>query len=147
MQPAKPILVKLTDIADIVRGDNKTSYQAGTCYFYLSATDRQVHYCAQNEVLSDRCAIILPKEKCNLTYLLIVLEEFTPEFMHKYVGQAINLSFQQLEKFELNYHSDYAVQEWVVEQLRPVREAMEHEKRMIEQVRQFKKYMLSKMFI
>lgn len=119
MQRTEPVLVKLTDVADIVRCDGKTRYPQGTCYFYASATDKQPHFLEEEEILSDRCAVVVPKQKCHPMYLFIVLEYFSPAFMHKYVSNLINLPLNRFKHFEMLWFYDYAMQERIIEAIKP----------------------------
>ena len=147
MQRAELISVKLTDVADIVRCDGKTLYPKGTVYLYASATDKQVHFLEeQDEVLPDRCIVIIPKDKCHPIYLFQVLDYFAPAFMHRYVGNAINLPVERLKHFKLKWQSDYAEQERIGKRLQPMREAILEKKKTLEQLEKFKKCLFDVFF-
>lgn len=141
--------VKLTDIAYIERAVKDRVYPAGTVYIQVSACRRagldQFFLTSEAGPLESKYAVILPKERTDSVYMVEVLNLNADSFMYKYVGTNINIQLDSFKWFELEWHPNYETQKNIGLIMTKMREEDEREEQTIEDLKDFKKWMLSEM--
>ena len=142
--------VKLYDIADIERCRNGVIYPKGTCYIQVSACAKKSaekwHITETSGELEGKYAAVRPKVPCIPLYLREALEFTAEEFFSRYIGSNINIQTELFRYYELPFYYDLYDQQTVLDVLRPIRESIIVEERIIRNVNEFKKYHLEKMF-
>ena len=143
--------VKLYDIADIERCRNGVVYPQGTCYIQVSACAKNSaekwHITETKEELEGKYAAVRPKVPVIPLYLREALEFTAEEFFCRYIGSNINIQTGLFRYYVLPFYYDLRDQQTVLDVLRPLRESIKAEESYIENIKQFKKYGMEKMFV
>lgn len=121
-------------------------YKAGTCYIKLSAVDEFVGQIESSGEIESRYAALEPREGINADYLYIAISRAFPEFLRRY-RTTINLQFDTLKNFEVYWHENVEQQNYVVEQIKLINDAIQMLEQQIECEKGMKKWYLSKMMV
>lgn len=121
-------------------------YKAGTCYIKLSAVDEFVGQIKTDSEIESRYAAIEPQEGTDTDYLYIAVNKEFPEFLRRY-RTTINLQFDTLKYFELDWHDGKEQQEYVVKQIENIDREIKILERQIAEEKELKKWYLSKLLI
>ena len=121
-------------------------YKAGTCYIKLSAVDEFVGQIESIGEIESRYAALEPREGINADYLYIAISRAFPEFLRRY-KTTINLQFDTLRYFELDWHDDEKQQQYVVKQIARIDREIEILEQKIDNEKELKKWYLSKMMV
>lgn len=132
------------DLCNVERAVPGKIYKAGSCYIKLSAVDEFVGQINEEEKIDSRFAVFEPKEKINADYLYIAIQRCFPEFLRRY-RTTINLQFDCLKHFALNWHEDKKAQGYVVEAIKAVDLEIALITRQIEEEQELKRWYLAKM--
>ena len=90
--------------------------------------------------------MVTPCDKFIPEYFFIVVERGLPEFIHKYLT-TINLQVDTLNFYRISYHEDPEDQRMVVCAYDEVKQAIEEEERIIEALKELKKFYLNGMIM
>lgn len=139
-------ITNINDIADVERAVNGKIYQSGCTLMPLSAAKSSplVYHGARGPV-ETRYAVIQPHEDVNPEYLFTIIERAYPRFKAKYMT-TINMQFGQLKFLMVDYHPDRQTQEYVANMVRQVFMLEEQERKIIEELKEQKRYYLGTMF-
>ncbi len=141
--------VKLIDIADVKRAANQI-YKKDTIYIQVSAAKRSnlkmFYRLDKDAILESKYAVIVPRIEIDAEYLENILEICAAEWHHKYVGKSINIQMSAFNEFELEYHTDLETQAYIKSMIQGFDVAIQKEKRFIEEAKNYKRYLLNKMF-
>lgn len=141
--------VKLIDIADVKRAANQI-YKKDTIYIQVSAAKRSnlkmFYRLNKDAILESKYAVIIPKIEMDVEYLENILELRAAEWHHRYVGKSINIQMSAFNEFELEYHTDLETQAYIKSMMQGFDVAIQKEKRFIEEAKNYKRYLLNKMF-
>lgn len=139
-------ITNINDIADVERAVNGKIYQSGCTLMPLSAAQSSplVYHGARGPV-ETRYAVIQPHEDVNPEYLFTIIERAYPRFKAKYMT-TINMQFGQLKFLMVDYHPDRQTQEYVANMVRQVFMLEEQERKIIEELKEQKRYYLGTMF-
>lgn len=132
------------DLCNVERAVPGKIYKAGSCYVKLSAVDEFVGQIAEKGKIDNRCAVFEPKEKINTAYLYIAIQRCFPEFLRRY-RTTINLQFDCLKHFALDWHNDKKAQEYVTETIKAVDKEIALINRQINEEKELKRWYLNKM--
>lgn len=127
------------------RAQNNKIYPKGAIYTALSASDGIVYQLYEDGYISDRYAVFIPKTKYINVFYEIFCESFEP-FYQKY-NQGINFAFDNFKFFDFAEItlSDKELQE-MEEALKENNNLIDNKKLLIQQMKAFKDFCLSKMF-
>ena len=127
------------------RAQNNKIYPKGTIYIALSASDGIAHQLQEDGYISDRYAVFLPKTKYINVFYEIFCESFEP-FYQRY-NQGINFAFNNFKFFDFAEItlSDKELQKWE-EALKEIDHLIDNERLLIQQMKGFKDFCLSRMF-
>lgn len=142
----KTNIVKLKEICEIRRCDG-SKMQKGTIYLRVSASDKKVKILEEEKELESKFAHIEQKEKrMSQEFLYHCLERTEDVFYKKFVGTNINIQIESIGEWEIEITDDKQLQETIVNTMREIEQAEEKERKQIEELKNFKKVMLSKLF-
>lgn len=137
--------VNINEICNVERAVSGKIYKAGTCFVKLSASDEFVGQIREPGEIESRYAALEPKDSVNGAYLHIAVSRAFPGFLRRY-RTTINLQFDTLEHFFVDWHDDKDAQDYIVSTVGMVgREIREIEKQ-IECEKEMKRWYLRKMF-
>lgn len=136
----------VNEICNVERAVSGKTYKAGTCFIKLSAVDESVGQIREPGMIDSRYAALEPKAKINTAYLFIAVRRAFPDFLRQY-RTTINLQFDTLKHFVIDWHDDEDAQAYVVDQIRTVDSAIEYLENMIEREKEMKRWYLSKMMV
>ena len=127
------------------RAQNNKIYPKGTIYTPLSASDGIAYQLQEDGYISDRYAVFIPKTKYINVFYEIFYESFEP-FYQKY-NQGINFAFDNFKFFDFAEItlSDKELQK-MEEALKEINHLIDNKKLLIQQMKVFKDFFLSKMF-
>lgn len=139
-------MTNIYDIADVERAVNGKIYPAGCTLMPLSAAQSSplVYHneCGQVET---RYAVIQPHADVNTEYLFTIIERAYPKFKAKYMT-TINMQFGQLKFLMVDYHPERETQDYVASMVHQVHMLEEQEQKIIEELKEQKRYYLGTMF-
>ncbi len=138
--------ININDICNVERAISGKEYRAGTCYIKLSAVDEFVGRIDKDGEIDSRFAVFEAKEKVNSEYLYIAISRAFPEFLRRN-RTTINLQFDTLKNFVIDWHESEKQQNYVVEQITLIDDAIEMLEQQIECEKSMKKWYLSKMMV
>lgn len=138
--------ININDICNVERAISGKEYRAGTCYIRLGAVDEFVGRIDKDGEIDSRFAVFEAKEKVNSEYLYIAISRAFPEFLRRY-RTTINLQFDTLRYFELDWHDDEKQQQYVVKQIARIDREIEILEQKIDNEKELKKWYLSKMMV
>lgn len=138
--------ININDICNVERAISGKEYRAGTCYIRLGAVDEFVGRIDKDGEIDSRFAVFEAKEKVNREYLYIAISRAFPEFLRRY-RTTINLQFDTLKNFVIDWHESEKQQNYVVEQITLIDDAIEMLEQQIECEKSMKKWYLSKMMV
>lgn len=136
----------LGDVAEIRRARGE-KYPAGTIYIQVSATHGEIEMLEEEGVLEGKYAVIIPKIDVVPLYFFNMLTRAAPEFMHKYVGKNINIQVGDLRHMKVRLHDSFETQLAICEVFSKIDEAVAHDERIIETLKEAKKVALHNMFV
>ena len=90
--------------------------------------------------------MIEPKEEINTAYLYIAIERRFPEFLRRY-RTTINLQFDALKHFVIDWHKDERAQEYVVNAIGTMNREIDLVDLQIAHEKELKRWYLRKMMI
>ena len=125
------------------RAQNNKIYPKGTIYTPLSASDGIAHQLQEDDYLSDRYAVFIPKTKYINVFYEIFCESFEP-FYQKY-NQGINFAFDNFKFFDFPEIDTKQIEE-MEETLKKINNLIDNESLLIQQMKGFKDCCLDKMF-
>lgn len=139
-------MTNIYDIADVERAVNGKNYPEGCTLMPLSAAQSSplVYHGARGPV-ETRYAVIQPHEDVNPEYLFTIIERAYSRFKAKRMT-TINMQFGQLKFLMVDYHPDRQAQEYVANMVRQVFMLEEQERKIIEELKEQKRYYLGTMF-
>ena len=138
--------VNIMELCQVERAVPGKIYQAGSCYVKLSAVDEAVGQIEKDGEIDSRFAVFEPKARINTAYLFIAIERKFPEFLRRY-RTTINLQFDTLKHFVLDWHEDEKAQEYVVESIKAVNKEIALVEKQIKEEREVKRWYLAKMMV
>lgn len=139
-------MTNIYDIADIERAVNGKIYPAGCTLMPLSAAQSSpLIYHSERGTVETRYAVIQPHEDVNSEYLFTIIERAYPRFKSKYMT-TINMQFGQLKFLMVDYHPDRQTQDYVADMVHQVHALEEQERKIIEELKEQKRYYLGTMF-
>ena len=138
--------ININELCAVERAVSGKTYKAGTCYIKLSAVDEFVGQIKLGGEIESRYATMEPREDVNINYLYIAINRAFPEFLRRY-RTTINLQFDTLRYFELDWHDGKEQQEYVVEQIKNIDREIEILERQIAEEKELKKWYLEKMMV
>ena len=138
--------INVNEICSVERAVSGKTYKAGTCFIKLSAVDEFVGQIGEPGQIDSRYAALEPKEEINTEYLFIAVSRAFPDFLRRY-RTTINLQFDTLKHFIIDWHNDEDAQAYVVEQISTVDRAIEYWEKMIDREKEMKRWYLSKMMV
>ena len=120
------------------RAQNNKVYPKGTIYTALSASDGIANQLQEDDYLSDRYAVFIPKTKYINVFYEIFCESFE-QFYQKY-NQGINFAFNNFKFFDFSEItlSDKELQE-MEEALKEIDNLIDNERLLIQQIKGFSK--------
>lgn len=136
--------VNIFEICKVERAVAGKIYTAGSCYVKLSAADEYVGQLKNDNTLDTRYAVFEPNEGICADYLHIAICNKFPEFLRKY-RTTINLQFETLKHFVLDWHEKEEEQRYVVNAVKAVDNEIELTEIQIEKEKEMKKWYLAKM--
>ncbi len=136
---------RITDICKIERAVSGKIYKKGSVYIKLSAADESVLQIKEDSEIESRYAVFEPLEEIDTDYLKIAVESAFPDFLRRY-RTTINLQFDTLNFFEIPWHEDKKMQQYVVNAFNVVNDEIQTISEQIEHEKQLKKWYLRKMF-
>ena len=128
------------------RAQNNKVYPKGTIYTALSASDGIVYQLQEDDYLSDRYAVFIPKTKYINVFYEIFCESF--ETFYQRYNQGINFAFNNFKFFdfaEITLSDNKELQKWE-EALKEINHLIDNKTLLIQQMKGFKDFCLSKMF-
>lgn len=138
--------VNIYDIADVERAIKGKIYPAGCTLIPLSAAiSTPNRMTTEAGEIESRWAVVQPKDNVNPVYLFAIIGREYPHFKAKFMT-TINLQFGQLKNLEVDYHPDKSIQNTIAETLERVEDLAEKERRIVETLKEQKKYYLGTMF-
>ena len=146
MKKMKTRKVNICDICNVERAKQEKEYRAGTCYVKLSAVDESVGQIKRKGLIDSRYAALEPKEEINTEYMHIAIARCFPKFLKKY-RTTINLQFETLTHFSIDWHDDTEVQEYVVDCIKTVDDEIRMLEQQIQLEKEQKRWYLEKMMI
>ena len=139
-------ITNIYDIADVERAVNGKIYPSGCTLMPLSAAQSSpLIYHARGPV-ETRYAVIQPHEDGNPEYLFTIIERAYPRFKAKYMT-TINMQFGQLKFLMVDYHPDREAQDYVAGMVRQVHALEKQEQKIIEELKEQKRFCLGTMFV
>ena len=138
--------INVNEICNVERAVSGKIYKAGTCFIKLSAVDESVGQIREPETIDSRYAALEPKADINTAYLYIAISRAFPDFLRRY-RTTINLQFDTLKHFVIDWHDDQDAQAYVVDQISTVDRDIEYWENMIEREKEIKRWYLSKMMV
>lgn len=139
-------MTNIYDIADVERAVNGKIYPSECTLMPLSAAQSSpLIYHSERGPVETRYAVIQPHEDVNPEYLFTIIERAYPRFKAKYIT-TINMQFGQLKFLMVDYHPDRQAQEYVANMVRQVFMLEEQGRKIIEELKEQKRYYLGTMF-
>lgn len=139
-------MTNIYDIADVERAVNGKIYPSGCTLMPLSAAQSSpLIYHSESGPVETRYAVIQPHGDVNPEYLFTIIERAYPRFKSKYMT-TINMQFGQLKFLTVDYHPDREAQDYVADMVRQVHTLEEQERKIIEELKEQKRYYLGTMF-
>lgn len=138
--------VNIYEICKVERAVAGKIYAAGSCYIKLSAVDEFVGQLKNTNALDTRYAVFEPNEGIPTDYLYIAICNKFPEFLRKY-RTTINLQFETLKHFVLDWHEKEEEQRAVVNAVKSVEKEIELTEQQIAREKEMKKWYLAKLMI
>lgn len=138
--------ININKICIVERAVAGKMYKAGTCYIKLSAVDEFVGQINKDEEIDSRFAVLEPKREVNNTYLYIAISRAFPEFLRRN-RTTINLQVDTLKNFEVYWHENVEQQNYVVEQIKLIDDAIQMLEQQIECEKGMKKWYLQKTMV
>lgn len=140
-------MTNIYDIADVERAVNGKIYPAGCTLMPLSAAQSSpCVYHSESGPVETRYAVIQPHGDVNPEYLFTIIERAYPRFKSKYMT-TINMQFGQLKFLMVDYHPDRWTQDYVADMVRQVHALEEQERKIIEELKEQKRFYLGTMFV
>lgn len=138
--------ININDICNVERAVSEKKYKSGTCYIKLSAVDEFVGQIDKDGKIDSRFAVFEPKKEMDNAYLYIAINRAFPEFLRRN-RTTINLQFDTLKNFVIDWHESKEKQSYVVEQITLIDDAIQMLEEQIECEKSMKKWYLSKMMV
>lgn len=137
--------VNFYEIADLERAKKNKIYSKGDILIQMSATKGQVFYLEEDKTVDSKYAVITCKNVDSKYFYYIVKDTITT-FLIKY-QTGINLQPEIFNYLSLQIHSCLNVQKHIAKIFDKIDEEIKNEEMMINELKDFKKYHLNKMFI
>lgn len=138
--------VKLKEICEISRCDG-SKMPKGTIYLQVSASDKNVRILEEEKELESKFVHIEQKEKrMSQDFFYYCLKRTEDVFYKKFVGTNINIQVDSIGDWEIETTDDKQFQESIVNVIRAIEKTEEKERKQVEEIKNFKKVMLSKLF-
>ena len=139
-------ITNIYDIADVERAVNGKIYPSGCALMPLSAAQSSPLVYHGGGPVETRYAVIQPHEDVNPEYLFTIIERAYPRFKAKYMT-TINMQFGQLKFLMVDYHPDREAQDYVAGMVRQVHALEKQEQKIIEELKEQKRFYLGTMFV
>ena len=140
------IKINVNEICNVERAVSGKTYKAGTCFIKLSAVNESVGWIREPGTIDSGYAALEPKADINTAYLYIAISRAFPDFLRQY-RTTINLQFDTLKHFVIDWHDDEDAQAYVADQIGTVDSVIEYLENMIEREKEMKRWYLSKMMV
>lgn len=137
--------VKLLDIASIERASNK-EYCPGVTVVQVSATSGQVEYVDETKTIESRYVVLKPCDKFDTKYFYYAVKNSASEFFYKF-QTGLNMKVEYFKHMELYIEDDIDIQKEQVRNMEKIKHATLLSEQEINEVKEFKNTMLSKMFL
>lgn len=138
--------ININEMCNVERAVPGKVYKSGTCFVKLSAVDEFVGQLKEPGTVDNRFAVLEPKQGINNDYLFIAVERAFPEFLRRY-RTTINLQFETLSHFVLDWHEDEEQQRYVVSQIQAVNAAIRLTEQQVAHEQEMRKWYLAKMMV
>lgn len=125
------------------RAQNNKNYPKGTIYTALSASDGIAYQLREDGYISDRYAVFVPKTSYINVFYEIFCESF--ELFYQKYNQGINFAFDNFKFFDFPEIDTKQIEE-MEEALKEINNLIDNERLLIQQMKGFKDFCLSKMF-
>lgn len=136
---------KITDVAHLERAKKNKAYKKDCILIGLSATSGEVIYKTNDGPVETKYAVIQPCLQNNPEYLYYSILEAFPEFFHQY-HTGMNLQFENLKYLKIKIHP-LETQREIVKGMNFISEEVSNEEKIIEAIKEAKKYFLENMFV
>lgn len=137
--------VKLLDIASIERASNK-EYCPGVTVVQVSATSGQVEYVDEARMIESKYVVLKPYDKIESKYFYFSVKNSADEFFYKFKA-GLNVQIEDFKHMELYIEDDIDIQKEQVRNMEKIKRATLLSEQEINEVKEFKNTMLSKMFL
>ena len=138
--------INIYDICNVERAVSGKEYKAGSCYIKLSAVDESVGQIKDKGLIDTRYAVFEPKDEINSDYMFIAIERCFSEFLKRY-RTTINLQFEALKHFQIDWHDNEDVQKYVVENMKMINGEISLLEEQIQLEKEQKRWYLKKMMV
>lgn len=137
--------VKLEDVADFERAKKGKVYPAGSSYIQISATRGQIGFLYEPGTIKSKDVVIIPQAGIDRYYFNIILQRNIDEFINKY-STGINIQEKEIANFPIQLHG-YVEQVAIAKIVRQMDNRYKEKESEVENIKQLKKGLLSKMFV
>ena len=137
--------VKLGDVAEFERAKKGHIYPAGSSFIQVAASRGQVGYLFEKSTVETKNVVIIPQAVIDKFYFNIVLKKNIDEFMCKY-ATGINVQEKDIGNIPIQLHG-FETQKAIAAAVREMDERCNEQENKIMKLNEFKKTLLSEMFI
>ena len=137
--------VKLEDVAEFGRAKQDFVYPTGSSTIQISASKGQVGYLFEKSTVETKNVVIIPQAGIDKFYFNIVLKKNIDEFMCKY-ATGINVQEKEIGNIPIQLHG-FETQKAIAAAVREMDERCNEQENKIMKLNEFKKTLLSEMFI
>lgn len=137
--------VKLEDIAEFERSKTGHIYPAGASFIQVSASRGQVGYLYKKGEIESKNVVIIPQAGIDTFYFNIILKKNIDEFLHRY-ATGINVQEKEIGNFPIQLHC-YEAQREIARVVKEMDKRCNEQENEIMKFNEFKKTLLSEMFI
>lgn len=137
--------VKLLNIASIERATNK-EYSKGVTIVQVSATRGQVEYINETKTIESRYVVLKPCDKLDSKYFYFSVKNSADEFFYKF-QTGLNMKVEYFKHMELYIEDDINIQKEQVKNMETIERAILLSEQELNEVKEFKNTMLSKLFV
>ena len=137
--------VKFGDVAEFERSKTGHIYPAGVSFIQVSASRGQVGYLEQKGEVESKNVVIIPQDGIDTFYFNIILKKNIDEFMCKY-ATGINIQEKEICNFPIQLHR-FETQREIARVVKEMDKRCNEQENEIMKLNEFKKTLLSEMFI
>ena len=140
------VSVNISDICIYERAKKGKIYKAGCFCIQVSATRGQTFYLKKDMEVDSRYLVFeLIDSRYDSRYVYLVFKDNLRDFLKK-IQTGLNILPCEFEKYIISLHQDIKTQKQIADIMFEIDKRIEDEEKMINQIKDFKKYHLSKMF-